>query len=354
MASAPVTSDNTKEASSTYTEATVGPSTVAGDIPDNAAGNKPTGNQDNATLPSPFDFSSMLSLLNDPSIKELAKDVSKDPAFWKMAQQLQQSVKGARKSATPQLDPDKYVKSMQKVMQNPQFMTMAQHLHHSLMQDPAVMNLIKMLSNPVQKMQFEAQMAQLKNDPALKLVLDEISQGGPPAMMKYWNDPVILSKLGKAFQMGSSGDMPVSKQSANNKREEMSEDTDKETSLTLTHVASTGDVKELQSMLAKGVDKDKKDSQGRTALHFACGYGNARCVEVLLEAGALVDPFDKNNNTPLHYASGYGQYECAELLLKGGAAVTLVNLEGKTPMDVAKVNKRMEIIRLLEKNAFCS
>jgi hypothetical protein len=54
---------------------------------------------------------------------------------------------------------------------------------------------------------------------------------------------VVLSKLGKAFQMGSSGDMSVSKQSDKNKREETSEDTEKETPLTLTHVASTGDVK---------------------------------------------------------------------------------------------------------------
>jgi hypothetical protein len=46
------------------------------------------------------------------------------------------------------------------------------------------MNMIKTLSNPTQKMQFEAQMAQLKNDPSLKPVLDEISKGGPPAMMK--------------------------------------------------------------------------------------------------------------------------------------------------------------------------
>jgi hypothetical protein len=56
--------EKTKEASSTSTEAPVSPSTVAGDTADNAAGNKQTGNQDNATLPSPFDFSSMSSLLN--------------------------------------------------------------------------------------------------------------------------------------------------------------------------------------------------------------------------------------------------------------------------------------------------
>lgn len=29
----------------------------------------------------------------------------------------------------------------------------------------------------------------------------------------------------------------------------------------------------LKALLADGADKDEKDSEGRTALHFACGYG---------------------------------------------------------------------------------
>lgn len=29
----------------------------------------------------------------------------------------------------------------------------------------------------------------------------------------------------------------------------------------------------LKSALADGADKDEEDSEGRTALHFACGYG---------------------------------------------------------------------------------
>jgi len=29
----------------------------------------------------------------------------------------------------------------------------------------------------------------------------------------------------------------------------------------------------LRNALAAGADKDEEDSEGRTALHFACGYG---------------------------------------------------------------------------------
>jgi len=29
----------------------------------------------------------------------------------------------------------------------------------------------------------------------------------------------------------------------------------------------------LKAALASGADKDEEDAEGRTALHFACGYG---------------------------------------------------------------------------------
>ncbi|KAK6911100.1 hypothetical protein RJ641_000030, partial [Dillenia turbinata] len=39
------------------------------------------------------------------------------------------------------------------------------------------------------------------------------------------------------------------------------------------HTASVGDVEGLKNALASGADKDEEDPEGRTALHFACGYG---------------------------------------------------------------------------------
>ena len=72
----------------------------------------------------------------------------------------------------------------------------------------------------------------------------------------------------------------------------------------------------LKELLKGGANKDEQDEEGRTALHFACGYGELDCAEVLLTEGASVDLVDNNKNTALHYAAGYGQSPAVELLLK--------------------------------------
>ena len=72
----------------------------------------------------------------------------------------------------------------------------------------------------------------------------------------------------------------------------------------------------LADLLKKGANKDEQDDEGRTALHFACGYGEIKCAEALLAEGASVDLVDNNKNTALHYAAGYGEVQSVELLLK--------------------------------------
>uniref|UniRef100_A0A0D6RAP3 STI1/HOP DP domain-containing protein n=1 Tax=Araucaria cunninghamii TaxID=56994 RepID=A0A0D6RAP3_ARACU len=304
----------------------------------------------NMGVPNSFDFSAMSSLLNDPSIKELAEQIAKDPTFTQMAEHLQHSVQSSGQEAIPQLDAEQYFSAMQQVMQNPQFMTMAEQLGNALMQDPSMSGMLHNLADPSHKEQIEARMSQVRQDPTLKPILDEIETGGPAAMMKYWNDPSILSKLGQAMGVGAS-DVPTSNELAEEDQGE--EDNEyEEDEFTVHHAASVGDMEGLKSLLEQCADKDEKDSEGRTALHFACGYGEVKCAELLLEAGAVVDALDKNNNTALHYAAGYGRQECVELLLKNGASVTLQNLDGKTAIDVAKLNDQKEVLKLLEKDVF--
>ena len=74
------------------------------------------------------------SLMQDPTIKEMAEQIAKDPVFSQMAEQLQKSVHSVGQEGVPPLDPQQYVSTMQQVMQNPQFMNMAERLGNAIMQ----------------------------------------------------------------------------------------------------------------------------------------------------------------------------------------------------------------------------
>jgi len=89
--------------------------------------------------------------------------------------------------------------------------------------------------------------------------------------------------------------------------------------------ASEGDAAKLKELLEAGdVDVDEQDDEGRTALHFAAGYGELECATLLIGRGAKVDLLDNNKNTALHYAAGYGQADSVKLLLDRCGAARLV------------------------------
>jgi ankyrin repeat protein len=80
--------------------------------------------------------------------------------------------------------------------------------------------------------------------------------------------------------------------------------------------AAAGNEELLKELLAAGADVDEVDEEGRTALHFAAGYGEIACAKLLIDAKAKLDLVDNNQNTALHYAAGYGQAESVKLLVE--------------------------------------
>ncbi|KAH7284882.1 hypothetical protein KP509_33G000900 [Ceratopteris richardii] len=64
-----------------------------------------------------FDFSTLSSLLNDPSLRGLVEQISNDPAFGCMAKQLQSSSKQSGKGDLSESDTDEYFDAMKIIMQ---------------------------------------------------------------------------------------------------------------------------------------------------------------------------------------------------------------------------------------------
>jgi ankyrin repeat protein len=60
-----------------------------------------------------------------------------------------------------------------------------------------------------------------------------------------------------------------------------------------------------------------QDSEGRTALHFACDRGQLAAVELLLKHSASVNIADTDGQTPLHYAVTCDHLEVIVKLVSG-------------------------------------
>ncbi len=143
--------------------------------------------------------------------------------------------------------------------------------------------------------------------------------------------------------------------------------------------AKFNDVKEVKSLLSKGISPNTIDINGNTMLVLAIKDRSYGVIDVLLSAkGTDVDLSNKNGETPLmmaaingdlplvqtlvlknraqldhiswtplHYACAKGHLDVAQFLLANGAIVDSLSLGGTTPLMMAVQSGNEYLVKLL-------
>ena len=96
----------------------------------------------------------------------------------------------------------------------------------------------------------------------------------------------------------------------------------------------------VESVLSRGVDVDKPDSSGITALISAAVNGFLPILERLIRAGANLD-IACHGSTTFHAACHKGHVECAVALVKAGCNVSALDNDYMTDF-VKNYEKKME------------
>jgi ankyrin repeat protein len=123
----------------------------------------------------------------------------------------------------------------------------------------------------------------------------------------------------------------------------------KKKTLDIFEAASLGNLSRLKDKLSNGQDVNSYSSDGFTALHFACFFGQPEAARLLVEAGAKVDAVASNPTKvmPLHSAASSRNLEAARLLLERGAPVNARQQSGWVAIHAAAQNGDRSMVELL-------
>lgn len=115
----------------------------------------------------------------------------------------------------------------------------------------------------------------------------------------------------------------------------------------LTKALSCGSLDSMRLFAKYGVRPDP-DSNGRTPMHYAAIYGNARVLKRLAASlPGIIDERDADGLTPLHWAAFLGNTEITAALLKLKADPEAVDESGRTPLFYAAFGGGKEMTALL-------
>jgi cytohesin len=99
-----------------------------------------------------------------------------------------------------------------------------------------------------------------------------------------------------------------------------------------------------ETLIELGADVNARDSRGETPMHRARGVKH---MMALIEAGADVNARTNGNSTPLHKAASRGDIEVGKLLISNKADINAKNEDGLTPIQVAYALGNAEFIKTI-------
>ncbi len=93
----------------------------------------------------------------------------------------------------------------------------------------------------------------------------------------------------------------------------------------------------LEILLEKGVDVNRRDERGNTALTLCAQNfsGDKKLLKMLVDGGADLNMPDGEGNTALYHALDWGSQDTARYLLKKGADYNRRNKYGESPAEIA-------------------
>jgi ankyrin repeat protein len=116
---------------------------------------------------------------------------------------------------------------------------------------------------------------------------------------------------------------------------------------TIVSAAAANNMNDVRTFIARRVEVNQADPQGRTAVSYAAELGNAQMAKELLDARASPDQRDKLGNVPLHWAANNGRIEVIKVLLAGHATVDAPDRQGITPLMSAIAHKQLNSVKVL-------
>jgi ankyrin repeat protein len=105
-----------------------------------------------------------------------------------------------------------------------------------------------------------------------------------------------------------------------------------------------GDAPAVRLFLQAGMSANVRDSEGRSALHFAAEDGSVEIAEILLDNGGDVNAANRNGGTPLMWARSA---RVASLLLDRGADARAKTSNGTTALMMAAQEGKADVARVL-------